>query len=52
MRALLVILLAFAIENVSSFSVVRPKTFRMAKLSAKKDKKASTYKATAGKDIY
>jgi hypothetical protein len=49
MRALLIVICAAVLQHVSGFSLIRPKTFRLERLMAKKDKKASTYKAPAGK---
>ena len=48
MRALLIVICAAALQHISGFSLIRSKTFRLATLMAKKDKKASTYKAPAG----
>jgi hypothetical protein len=48
MRALLIVICAAALQHISGFSLIRPKTFRLETLMAKKDKKASTYKAPAG----
>ena len=51
MRAILLVIVAVVLNHVSCFTLVRPKTFRLENLFAKKDKKASTYKAPAGIDI-
>ena len=48
MRAILLVIVAVVLNHVSCFTLVRPKTFRLENLFAKKDKKASTYKAPAG----
>jgi hypothetical protein len=48
MRALLIVICAAVLQHVTGFSIMRPKSFRLEALMAKKDKKASTYKAPAG----
>ena len=52
MRTFLVFLLAAALENAASFNLVRHRAFQMESLLAKKDKKASTYKPTAGCQLF
>ena len=48
MKLLLLAVCASVLQHVCAFSIVRPNSFRLSVLSAKKDKKASTYKPAAG----
>ena len=51
MKLLFLAVCAAVLQHVSAFSVVRPNSFRLSVLSAKKDKIASTYKPAAGSVI-
>ena len=51
MKVLILAICGVILQHISAFSVLRPSPLRLAALSAKKDKKASTYKPSAGRTI-